>query len=204
MLYKDKMKELNTVIFDLGKVLIGYNWEEYLKAFGFSDEVYDAVAKAVFLSETWQLGDAGVYDETTWLPAFIANAPMYEREIRAVYERVEDCISVMPYTEEWIQYFKKRNFRIYYLSNYSKGLYKKTQDKLSFINEFDGGVFSFEEKCVKPCENIYKCLFSRYDIEPERAIFFDDLSKNIETAKKLGMSGVVFTPEVAKTMLNVE
>ena len=31
-----------------------------------------------------------------------------------------------------------------------------TKEELGFINSFDGGVFSYKEKCIKPEEKIYK------------------------------------------------
>lgn len=76
-----------------------------------------------------------------------------------------------------------------------------TKEELGFINSFDGGVFSYKEKCIKPEEKIYKTLLTRYNIKPENAIFFDDRPENVEAAKMLGIQAVVFTPEVAEEYL---
>ena len=91
--------------------------------------------------------------------------------------------------------------RIFYLSNYSNEMYRQSKDRLTFLENFDGGIFSWKEKCMKPDEEIYKRLLKRYDIVPERAIFFDDRVENIETAQRLGMQGVVFTKDVPLQML---
>lgn len=189
--------DTNTVIFDLGNVLVAYDWKRYLASFQFDERTYDAVADAMFLNEDWVAGDAGVPADE-WLDLFIENAPEYEEEIRMVYEKLEECIYMYDYTLEFIEYFEERGYRIFYLSNYSEGLYEKTKDALSFIEAFDGGVFSYKEKCIKPDEKIYKLLMERYDITPEDALFFDDREENVVAAKKLGMHGVVFTPDVVK------
>ena len=39
---------MNTVIFDVGNVLAGYDWASYLKTFHYPAEVYERVADAVF------------------------------------------------------------------------------------------------------------------------------------------------------------
>lgn len=192
--------ETNTVVFDLGKVLVQYDWESYLSSFQFDEETYHIVANAMFLNEDWEAGDRGASPEE-WLELFIDNAPEYEEEIREVYENLDECIYPFDYTLEWIEYFEERGYRIFYLSNYSEGLYEMTQDKLSFIEAFDGGVFSYQEKCIKPDKRIYEILLERYQIIPEETLFFDDRKENIETAIKLGMQGVLFTPEIVKGYL---
>jgi len=91
--------------------------------------------------------------------------------------------------------------KIYYLSNYSEEMYRQSKERLSFLNHFDGGVFSWKEKCMKPDKDIYEILLSRYEIDPKHALFFDDREENVEAAAKLGIRGVVFRPEIARQML---
>lgn len=192
---------MKTVIFDLGKVLVQYDWEQFLHKFAFDEKTFRAVADAVFLSETWQQGDAGVYDEATWLDAFLANAPAYEKEIRQVYEKLAGCVWTFPYTKELIAHFRKEGYRIYYLSNYSEYLRKASANTLAFLKSFDGGVFSYEVKCVKPEEKIYKILLERYDIKTDDALFYDDRIENVEAAKRLGIQGILWTPGMERSIL---
>ena len=53
----------NIVIFDLGNVLVRYDWETFLSSFQFDETTYQAVANAIFLSDVWQQGDAGLPPE---------------------------------------------------------------------------------------------------------------------------------------------
>lgn len=192
--------EINTVIFDLGNVLVKYDWETFLKSFGFEENTYRAVADAVFLSDVWQWGDAGLSPEEE-LRLFIEQAPEFEKEIRMVYEKLAGCISKYEYTDQLIAYYRKKGFKIYYLSNYSEDVYNKTKEELSFIESFDGGVFSYKEKCIKPDEKIYQILLERYEIIPETALFLDDREENIEAAKRLGIQGEVFTEDFLNKIL---
>lgn len=198
---KEVKTRINTVVFDLGNVLVDFSWQKYLASFGYDRATYDAVASAVFLNPDWEEGDRGIVTGGEWLRLFLGNAPEYEKEIREVYEKLEGCIERFPYTEKLIAAFRKKGFRIFYLSNYSEYLYEKTKETLSFIETFDGGLFSYREKCMKPDKTIYKSLLERYDIKAEDTLFFDDRLENVEAAKELGINGILFTPEVVKEYL---
>ena len=57
---------MNTVIFDVGNVLVGYDWESYLRSFHYSEEIYQRIADAVFLNEDWLEGDILSKTHRTW------------------------------------------------------------------------------------------------------------------------------------------
>ena len=77
---------IDTVIFDLGKVLVEYDWESYLKQFCFDEKTFQVLADAIFLSEAWILGDQGAVTPEEWLQCFLQNAPHNEKEVRQVFE----------------------------------------------------------------------------------------------------------------------
>lgn len=194
--------DFDTVIFDLGNVLVHYDPQYCLNQFAFSSDIRNRVSEAMFCSSTWWKGDQGIYGPCNWCDAFVANAPEIESEIRHVYDRLQDCILPTDYTDDLIRFFKNKGYRIYYLSNYSEGLYEKTKKRLSFIESFDGGVFSWKENCLKPDPKIYQTLLNRYQIEPSRSIFFDDVEENVKAACVEGIQGIVFTPELAFNILH--
>ncbi len=197
----DPLQNIDTAIFDIGNVLIHFDWMGYLKSLGFDDETYEHVANAVFLSDDWDKGDSGLYTTEEWLQAFIENDPAYEKEIRRTFEKFGAAIVPYQITEEWLAYFKEKGIKRYYLSNYSEEMYRQSKEQLSFIEDLDGGIFSWKEKCMKPQAEIYKLLLDRYRIDPERAVFFDDKEENIEAAKKAGIKGIVFTTDIPLHML---
>lgn len=194
-------KEMDTVIFDIGNVLIHFDWMGYLKSLKFDEETYEHVANAMFRNENWNAGDSGLVTTEEWLRLFIDNDRAYEAQIRKTFDGFGASIVPYEFTESWIQYFREREMKIYYLSNYSEEMYRQSKERLSFLNQFDGGVFSWKEKCMKPDKDIYEILLSRYEIDPKHALFFDDREENVEAAAKLGIRGVVFRPEIARQML---
>ena len=66
-------------------------------------------------------------------------------------------------------------------------------DRKDPLNQyFDVIVSSHEVKEIKPEPRIYQITLERLGAKPEECVFIDDKEKNIETARKLGMKGIVF------------
>lgn len=63
---------------------------------------------------------------------------------------------------------------------------KQRLDKQVNLKQFDYVWLSFELKCRKPNEKIYKIVEEDCKIKPENILFIDDSKENIDTAKKLG------------------
>lgn len=189
------------VIFDIGNVLVGYDWPGYLRTFGYTDEIYERIADAVFRNDDWLEGDIGRISTEEWLGLFIENAPDLKEQICEVFAGFEGTIVPLSYTEDWLSYFRRQGYRLYYLSNYSCELYQKTKDKLAFLEAFDGGIFSYEVKCIKPQEEIYRLLLERFNINPGETVFYDDRPENVDAAIRLGIKGVVFHKDIPLQML---
>ena len=75
-------ENIDTVIFDIGNVLIHFAWEDYLHDLGYEGAMFDRVADAVFRSDDWDKGDSGLYTTQEWLDSFIENDPEIEEDIR--------------------------------------------------------------------------------------------------------------------------
>ena len=183
---------INTVIFDIGKVLAGYGWEKYLRGIAPEAEAYRAVEQAVFLSPDWVEHDKGLLTEEEEIRDFISNAPEYEKEIRQTYENLGECVWKLDYALPWVQELKSRGFCVFALSNWPKHIYDQRKDKLDFLDLMDGYILSYQEHVIKPDPAAFRLLLERYRIEPEKAVFIDDTLKNIEAAERLGIHGIHF------------
>lgn len=56
----------------------------------------------------------------------------------------------------------------------------------------DDAIFSAEVKLVKPDPRIYRLALGRLRVQPEEAVFVDDVLENVQAAQALGMKGVQF------------
>lgn len=184
---------ITTVIFDIGNVLVSFDWQKNLDSFGFPKEKREAIADAVYRSSDWNEMDRGVLTLEECAARFISNAPQYAEDIRKVVLATAGTIQPLSYTNDFLKTLKARGLKTYYLSNYGKFGYEVTKEKLDFTKLMDGGLYSYEVQMLKPNPWIYAELCRRYDITPSEAVFLDDTLKNVEAAKAFGMHGIHFT-----------
>lgn len=184
---------ITTIIFDIGNVLVDFNWKEYIASFGFSKEVQEKLAKATMLSREWDEFDRGVLEIEDIIRKFVKNDSTVEKEIRMICENVHDMLGRKDYAIPWIQDLKQKGYGVYYLSNFSRKAEVECAHTLDFLPLMDGGILSYQEKVIKPEPEIYQILIDRYHLIPDQCVFMDDKPENCEGAKRAGMHTIVFT-----------
>ena len=185
---------IKNVILDVGRVLVAWQPKQKMKEWGYSDETVSILSKALFDSGVWNETDRGILSDEEILSLAVSHAPKYEKEIRYFWEHINEVIWLLPYALDWIRAIKKAGYQVYILSNYGSWTFEKTRaDSLCFLDEVDGAIFSYEVQQIKPNPDIFQSLFEKFSLIPEECVFLDDLVKNIEGARAVGMHGIVFT-----------
>lgn len=182
---------IKNVIFDIGRVLVGYEWMDFVHAL-FDEETAEAVTRAVWRTGYWHELDKAVLTDEEILNLFYSAEPNYKEEIKLAFDNVGQCVLRRDYAGEWIDSVKEKGYRVYYLSNYSHHLMQANPDALYFLERMEGGVFSCDVKSIKPDHTIYEKLFDRYSLTPEECLFIDDQEPNIQAARQLGMNAVQY------------
>ncbi len=184
--------DIDTVVFDIGNVLVNFSWREKLEKLGFDNGMIERLSKASVNSSDWVELDRGVLTTEEIIDLFVENDPEIEAEIRRGFADFNDIVTKRDETIPWIRSLKAAGYKVLVLSNFSKVAIEGCPDAMSFLNEVDGGILSYRDKVVKPDEAIYRLLMERYDLVPEKTVFIDDTPVNIETARRLGWKGIVF------------
>lgn len=184
---------IKTIIFDIGNVLVDFNFQICFRAFSPDEETYQKVLKATIKSPIWAEFDRGVMSDEEILNGFIANDPSIEGILREMFNSLEGIIKKREYSVPWIKELQKNGYKVLVLSNFPKKVHELFQEELDFLNHVDGGILSYQDKVIKPDESIYKLLMERYQLLPEECVFLDDLKENLVTANKLGMHTILFT-----------
>ncbi len=183
---------IKTVIFDIGNVLVDFCWEKHYKSFGYSEEIFQRLAKATVYDDMWNQFDKGVLSEQEMLDIFIHNDPEIEQEIRTVFQNVSGTIEVYDYAYDWIHELQDKGYQVLILSNFSEKCFRECGTKMDFVKEADGAVISYIERMIKPDDEIYELLLTRYHLNPEECVFMDDKQENVTAAEKHGIHGIVF------------
>lgn len=197
------MQSINTVIFDLGGVLIDWNPRHlYRKIFNTEEEV-TWFLENVCTGEWNDQQDAGrSFDEAT--EELVQKFPDHEEAIRAWYGRWQETISGPIHgTVEVLKTIKgSGKYKLYALTNWSAETFPWALDNFEFLHWFDGIVVSGVEKTRKPFPDFYQILFDRYNINPAQAVFIDDNVKNVIGSKEVGLPVIHFqTPGQLKEEL---
>jgi putative hydrolase of the HAD superfamily len=81
--------------------------------------------------------------------------------------------------------------RKFVFTNGDEAYARRVLEKLGLANAFDGlHDIHAMDYVPKPDPRSYAAMCARYDIAPERALFVEDMARNLEPAKALGMTTV--------------
>lgn len=190
-------KKTDTIIFDLGAVLIDWNPRYlYRKIFKTEDEI-TWFLENICTSEWNDEQDAGrSFQEAT--EELLRKHPDWEVPVRAWYDRWHETIQgPVAGTVEILRNIRdSKTYRLYALTNWSAETFPWALENFEFLHWFEGIVVSGVEKMRKPFPEFYQILFDRYKVDPRTSIFIDDNIKNIEAGKKLGLTTIHFrSPE---------
>ena len=184
---------INTIIFDIGMVLVDFCWQDMLKNLGFEGETFEKIANATMRNPLWQDFDRGTWSTEELIRRFVANAPEYKAEIETVFQNMDQIVTLYDYSMNWIRQLKADGYKVYILSNIPELVHlDNLDDKLRFLKEVDGAVLSYQERLLKPERRIYEVLCERYGIVPEQAVFFDDKQENVDAAREFGLNAICF------------
>ncbi|TDU39934.1 2-haloacid dehalogenase [Gelidibacter sediminis] len=192
------MKTIDTIIFDLGGVLIDWNPEYvYTDVFNGDREKMQWFFDNVCTHDWNENQDAG-YPLRKATEERVALFPEHEQLIRMFYGRWEEMLGEA--IEGTVAILKKlinhEDYKVVALTNWSHETFPIALERFDFLHWFEGIVVSGEEKTRKPFKDIYELTLNRFNIEANRAIFIDDNLRNIIAAKDMGINTILFkTPE---------
>lgn len=185
---------IKNIILDVGNVLILWDpMRMLLKKFDDMDTVYRAMT-TVFKSPYWRELDRGVMDEGEILDTMFREGSLSREEFDKVLENWEEgCMRENPSMGRAVQMLRKKGkWKFYLLSNFADEPFDRAQERFDVLKGFDGQIISAREKTIKPEPEIYQRLFEKYDLKPEECIFLDDIERNVNQAKEMGMEGIHF------------
>ncbi len=177
---------IDTVIFDIGNVLIGWDPRHlYRKVF------VDEVAMERFLAEVctleWHLAhDYGVSFEENGAK-LKALHPDHSDLIDLWHTRYAEMIlGRVPGTANLLHALADRGVTLHGLTNMPVSVFEYLREAYPELQRFQTTVVSGAEGLVKPDPRIFELLIERTGFAPSAALFIDDSRANVEAASRLG------------------
>lgn len=184
----------NTIIFDLGGVLIDWNPDYVYRTIFENDEQLKWFYDNICTSDWNEEQDAG-RSLAAATEELVTKFPDHEENIRAFYGRWEEMLGgPIEGTVEILRQLKEGGrHKLYALTNWSAETFPIALQRYEFLHWFDGRLVSGEEKTRKPFADIYEKLVSKFNIDPNDAVYIDDNPRNLAPAADLGMAVIRFT-----------
>jgi 2-haloacid dehalogenase len=194
---------IETIIFDLGGVLIDWNPRYLYRKIFKTEEEIDWFLENICTHDWNEKQDAGrSFEDAT--AELLEKFPDHAAPIQAWYDRWQETIGgpVHGTVEILSEIRNSKKFRLYALTNWSEQTFPWALDNFEFLHWFEGIVVSGVEKTRKPFPDFYHILLDRYNVDPAKTIFIDDSHRNILGAKDVGIHGIHFqSPDQLKTEL---
>ena len=188
----------SVVVFDLGGVLIDWDPRHlYRKLFGGDEAAMEHFLATVCTHDWNRCQDAG--------RSFAEGARLLKTEhpdkaalIEAYGMRFAEMIAgPIPGSVEILTELKDRGTPLFALTNWSAETYPPARERFEFLSWFRGILVSGEVGVIKPDPRIFELLIERYGIDPESAVYIDDVEENAAAARPFGIHPIHFTTPAA-------
>ncbi len=177
---------INTVVFDLGGVLIDWNPRYLYRKIFDDEETVEWFVRDVCSHEWHEQQDKGRPAQQS-VDELVARHPELKLEIHAYYERFDEMLSgPIADVVDLLAELKKQDCQLLALSNWSAEAFPEAKTPYDFLDWFDGLVISGLEKMTKPDPAFFQLMTDRYALEPGSTLFIDDMMYNIDAAGRLG------------------
>ena len=191
-----------TIIFDLGGVLIDWNPRHLYRKIFQDEQQMEYFLQHITTSDWNEEQDAGrSLAEATEI--LVAQHPQYRTEIQAFYGRWTEMLGgPIAGTVALLEAIKQQgNHGLYALTNWSAETWPIAWERYAFLQWFEGILVSGQEKIRKPDPAIYEMILDRFQIKKNTTLFIDDNLRNITAAKEVGIPSVHFqSPEQLATV----
>jgi len=183
---------IQNVIFDLGGVLLEWNPDKILAQLYSGDDVRALVRTEVFQHPDWLELDRGTLEEDVAVRLFSERTGRPLSEMKTLMETVRTSLIPMPPSFELLEALSEEGMNLYCLSNMQSAVFAYLLRRYDFWGEFKGIVTSASVRMIKPDEQIFNHILSRYGLSPKESLFIDDHPPNVEMARRLEMPAILF------------
>ncbi|MFA7420925.1 MAG: HAD family phosphatase [Melioribacteraceae bacterium] len=186
------MKKYSVIVFDLGKVLIPFDYEPVINKFNLlkpnlGDKFKQMYAENYHIHQRFERGELTQDDFVTtmleWLEGTIT-AEVFCQVFSNIFTINQDMVELLPVLKE--------NYTLVLLSNTNEMHKNYGYGHYEFLNHFDKLILSHEAGAIKPEEKIYRTVEAFTQKPSNEHFFIDDIPEYVEGAKKCGWGGTQF------------
>jgi len=186
------------VIFDLGGVLIEWDPRHLYRKLFAGDEAAMEAFLATVCTHAWNRGQDAGRSFAEGARLLKAEHPGQAELIDAYGARFGEMMpGPIAGSVEILGELHRCSVPLYAISNFSAETWPIALERFQFLRRLRGIVISGAEGVIKPDPRIFELALTRFAIDPQRAVFIDDVAENVVAAAGLGLYGIHFTTPAA-------
>lgn len=182
---------LRTVIFDLGGVYFGDGTRIAIDTISADYQIGRDAVEAILNGEPGEQYRIGkISAEQFWQRAkSFWNIEALSEKLSRIW-----CSSYQPNegVVRLVERLKNAGYELLYLSDNTRERVSYLDERYSFLQKFDGGIFSYVVKRKKPDPIIYQLVLNRASHPASACVYIDDKPEYLGPAKSLGMQVIAF------------
>jgi FMN phosphatase YigB (HAD superfamily) len=189
--YRKEDPMYKAIIFDLGKVLVHFDFKRGYRALE-SLCPYPAADIPKRLAST---GLVEQFETGLVEPRDFVRQLCEILELQVDYERFCDiwcCIFTETLVPESMLEGLAARYRLLLLSNTNAIHFAKVRDRYPLLRHFHDLVLSYEVNAMKPQPRIYEAVLRKAGCRPEECFYTDDIAEYVEGARRMGIDAVQF------------
>lgn len=187
------MKSIELIVFDLGKVLIDFDFQKVIKALQkHTPKTGEEIHQFFLTTPLWDQYERGKISSKDFFHQLSREVGLKGLSFEEFKPLWCDIFTEKHDTVALLKKLKGR-YKLAMLSNVNEMHWLHVKGKHDFMQWFDIPVASYAVGLRKPEAAIYHHLLKQAGVTADKAIFTDDLIEHITAAHKIGMKAHHFT-----------
>ena len=185
---------IKNVVFDVGNVLVPWDPAGIeRKAFGEGRVEAEGFVPPLRGNPTWLAVNRGELSLEEAKAVYVAEQGFTPQEIDALWEALYAAFPLITETRAMMDELKAAGYRLFAITDNVHEIVAQLKRDYDFFDMFEVAAVSAELGFLKPDPRIYRWLLETGGIEAGESVFLDDVQRNVDGAKAVGMEACLFT-----------
>ena len=185
---------IKNVVFDVGNVLVPWDPAGIeAAAFGKARVEAEGFVPPLRGNSVWLAVNRGELSLDEAKAVYVAEQGFAPEEIDALWEALYAAFPLMTDTRALMDELKAAGYRLFAITDNVHEIVAQLKRDYDFFDLFEAAAVSAELGFLKPDPRIYRWLLETGDIDAGESVFLDDVQRNIDGAKAVGMEACLFT-----------
>jgi FMN phosphatase YigB (HAD superfamily) len=187
--------KIEALLFDLGKVLIDFNFETGVQALHGACSISRDRFEEVLWDEVWIRRYERGEISTAEFHSYLCETAALDMDLTGFRDVWSSVFLPDLLVSERLLAALKRKYPLILVSNTNEAHFEFIRDRYAVVDYFDHHVLSYEVGSMKPDRQIFEHAIRVSGLRPDALFFTDDREENILAARGLGIHAHQFRTE---------